>query len=450
MNSRLQLKKSFTEMHLAVIAMLSFVVLTHLYHSKGISWDFCAYKLVGNYLLGKGYYFELFRPPVPSLLIAILHEHAYFLLSHVLLLLAVILFSRKQKLDSVLFYLLLMTPFAVMLMVSEGSEILAIALFLFALSFADSWKGAAFLAMTCLTRYTFLWMLPFFVLYSLTHYRHNRRLAVYHAVAFFSALMPWLIYNWVEFGHPLASILDSYLLNVYSRMDMIEKISLIHVLAVGVPTIFFAVPRKRAHATWMFMFFLFFLSVYFTPTKLFRYYLPLVLPLAIIAADNLSSLSIAFKRVLSIFFLAFTLVVSIVHIYPGVELEDPAVYSAAKKLVDGCNTVSNGWVVLNCIGVRSYPIRHESDYLEMLNAGYIGVVFDHIKQPEYARKLELYSGFNTTLYDGFMLINGAGCNKSKENIILIYLKEYNIRTGKNLSYNDLMLSMLSGRYEGQA
>ncbi len=427
-----------------LIALGFFTVLSFAFHNKGLSWDFCAYKLVGDYMLGHGYYFELFRPPVPSLLISLLGKHMYLLVSHLVLLTSVIVFSKRNNLDALFLYLLIMTPYATFLMVCEGSEIMSVALLLLALAFVDSWIGGVLIALTVLTRYSFVWMLPFFLIYSLSYYRKKPVLILHHALGFLIAMTPWLVYNWVEFDHPLASILDSYMLNVYARRDMWENISIVNLLKITLPTLFFAIPRKREHIQWVLMLAFLLCGLYFTPTKLLRYYLPIVVPLAIIGADNFHRVKKNTGLSVKIVLLATIVVTSVFYVYPKVELENRDVYLRAAESIDGCATISNGWVVLNCLGVHSYPIRHLDKYLKMLDEGYTGVVFNHIHEPSYATNTELYAsrGLDSIKMDGFLLVTNHKCLKSNETILLKYLEEYNIRTHNNMSYNDVIKGAL--------
>jgi hypothetical protein len=96
------------------------------------------------------------------------------------------------------------------------------------------------------------------------------------------------------------------------------------------------------------------------------------------------------------------------------------------------------------MGVRSHPVGYKEEYLKMLDEGYVGVIFTHIKDPEYALDAEFYnsSRYNVTKTNDLIIISNKECNTSDEKIILKYLDEYNIRTRNNQTYNEVMKSVV--------
>jgi len=425
------LPRSVRVEHVVLLSAVFFASLAVFIHYRYLFWDFCAYKLSGEYLLGiSGRYFEVFRPPLTPVLLTAFGTAGYFVLAEILLAIAAFLVSKRLSLDPLIFYFLVQAPAVVVFSVTEGSEVLALAFGLLALAFYDSPLAGAFLGLAFLTRYSMvLYALPLLYL-ARYHYRSRPRLFVHQILAFLLVVAPWLAYNYVNLGNPLASMLDFTFLNGPARSYMWHwpDLSFIFVL---LPTLLLAVPTSRKQGVWWILAVVI-LAVYFTtPFRALRYVIPAVPLLAVPAAENVQRSGA--RRSLTIFIVVVSILGALV-IAGNVEGIDPHPFVSAAYSFGNCTAVSNAWVPLACVGAHARPLVSPDDLKD-----HALVVFSNYPLPPW------YSGdpYAVAAYPGqeYNLFVPLQCAEG-ENYVGTYLHTYNRITGRQFTYRDVLLCIL--------
>lgn len=198
------------------------------------SWDYSVYVLNAKNLFNNGFYFEILRPPLVSVIIGVLGnilgyafaDILFIVLISGLFLLAVYLFSRELKLNAFLVYVLLLTPTVLAYGFFAGTEFLFLTLILFAIYLIlrnNFWAGVI-IGLAALTRYTGI---VFGILLLFLKGIKNKVLAI---LLFISVFVPWFIYNKVKFGNFFTSIADQYYQNITYRQEIIQAPQLVHFL----------------------------------------------------------------------------------------------------------------------------------------------------------------------------------------------------------------------------
>lgn len=360
-----------------------------------VSWDFSAYVLNAKYMFSNSAYFELPRPPLASFIIGIflwlgnLSEYIFILFTSILFLYSSISLSdalffenRKEiKLDKnfirFLFYFFSLSVFCLNWGMKVGTEILSLSLLELAISQTIRGKNSGvYLGLAFLARYPLMIFAPL-----LLFYKSIKNIAK-NILFFLLTILPWLIYNYLKFGNPLASILDSYALNVFFRDYIIKTFRVLDILDIaGIFTItaiiglfyvilkikenFFSMESKIA----LMMLFLTILIIYsYTsiPLKEIRYLFNFILPIA-----YLSTLSIIFiakkpyKKVikiitvlcLSIFILNFfVLSTSVAKDYNHIIKFKEAGLKIQEINLENCAIYSPHWVPVTYFTQNIYPL----------------------------------------------------------------------------------------------
>ena len=105
------------------------------------SWDYSVYVLNAKHFFNKGFYFEILRPPlVPTIIGFLGNVFGYFLADILFIILVSFLFfsatyllTKELKINTLLFYVLLLTPTTLAYGLFAGTELLFLALILFAI-----------------------------------------------------------------------------------------------------------------------------------------------------------------------------------------------------------------------------------------------------------------------------------------------------------------------------
>jgi hypothetical protein len=203
-----------------------------------IDWDFKAYVLNAKYLFYGGNYFEVYRAPLTPLLLGILiifgkiGEYFYITLVSLIFFTSVILLGEKladeiiqnkkdKKSFIVIFYFCLLSPFVLKYATLIGTEMLGLGLFnLFIYSLLSKKISGQYLGLATLARYNFLIFTP------LLFFSKSIKKIIYNLITFCIILSPWLIFNYLKFGNPLVSLIDSFALNVYNRGYLFQQMTL--------------------------------------------------------------------------------------------------------------------------------------------------------------------------------------------------------------------------------
>ena len=217
------------------LIIIIFIISTSFFllqHASILSWDFSSYVLNAQYLFYNGDYFELYRSPlVPLLLglfmlIGIFGEYLFIIFVSLLFLYSNItlsdtFFSKKGFISKeetrFIFYLFSLSEFVLIFATKVGTEMLALSLLSLLIAFVIKGKiSGQFIALSFLSRYNGLYYFPFLFLYK------NYKKILLNLVIAFVLIFPWLLFNFLTYGNWFASIIDSYALNIYFRLDRAE------------------------------------------------------------------------------------------------------------------------------------------------------------------------------------------------------------------------------------
>ncbi|MEM2932674.1 MAG: hypothetical protein QW622_00455 [Candidatus Pacearchaeota archaeon] len=189
-------------------------------HSTHIGWDFQTYVLNAKYWFADGDYFEWARPPLVPLLLGIFSffgwkasEYVFIIFVTFLHFLSCIVFAKRFKINKVLFYAISLSPFVLITGLSEGTELLSLALLQLFLAFIETNFASFFLGLAFLARYPNLIFTPL-LLFTLIR---DRKKFLPNIFFFLLVISPWLLFNFLTTGNAFTSIMDSYALNIKFR-----------------------------------------------------------------------------------------------------------------------------------------------------------------------------------------------------------------------------------------
>ncbi|MFW5746618.1 MAG: glycosyltransferase 87 family protein, partial [Nanoarchaeota archaeon] len=189
-------------------------------HYMNFSWDFNSYLLNAQYWFSDGIYFEPYRPPLMPIALGMLSvlgwnaaSYMYVVLGSLLVGFASWQLARSTGLDPFIFYVFLMSPYALVYGMFNGTELVSLAFLLLAvvrLLKRDPMAGL-FLALAALLRYSYLPGLVLLIF--LWDWKRILKGVTWYA----AALFPWLLYNMIKYGNWFASIADQYAMNMVYR-----------------------------------------------------------------------------------------------------------------------------------------------------------------------------------------------------------------------------------------
>lgn len=198
------------------------------------SWDYSVYVLNAKHFFNNGLYFEVLRPPLVPIITGIfgnifgyfLADILFIVLVSSLFLWAVYLLTKELKLNTLFFYVLLLTPTTLAYGLFAGTELLFLTLILFAIYFLikDNYWAGALLGLSALTRYTGI------VLGALVLFLKGTKKKIIAAILFMLVFVPWFIYNKINYGNFFASIADQYYQNMTYRLEIIQAPQIGHIL----------------------------------------------------------------------------------------------------------------------------------------------------------------------------------------------------------------------------
>lgn len=361
-------------------------------HSTGLSWDFSVYSLNARYMFGDGFYFEWYRAPLAPFLMGIfspfgflLAEYAFIVFVSALFLYSCLRLSESLRIDSRLFYALMLNPFLLVNGLSVGTELLSISLLQLIVSSVLTRRGfdAGIAAgLQSLARYTNLIYLP------LVLFTKNIRKILLALLAVALLFTPWLLYNMLATGSPLTSIANSYALNVLYRGYMVMPFNILDILiATNYLFPLFIVGlwlrrRRPKLKDWvMISIFILALVSYLTvPVKEPRYAFSMILPCAYFAAFALKK---GWSRYLSAINISAVLILVLVSLslsIPIDTLQDRSLYEIEP---DDCMLVSNAWVYFNYMGYPSEPAPRQWEVEGKIENGYRLILYKGIPEPDY-------------------------------------------------------------------
>jgi len=386
-------------------------------HSTGLSWDFMSYTLNAKYFLSQGAYFEWYRPPLTSFLIGIfsvfgwkIAEYFFIISVSSLYFFSSIKLAEKFNINKEIFYALSITPFLLINSMYVGTELLSFALLQLFIAYIGDKKAPFFLALATLTRYNLITFFPLLLL------SKNLKKFFRDTIIFIGLWLPWLVFNFISTGNPIASLMDSYALNIKFRGYMTMPFDFSHLLMViGFLSPFFIVgiyyalkgqiEKKKLDIPFLTMFFVIALTIFSyakIPFKTSRYLFDLTLPAAYFSVISICKIKSEQIKKGIVYILIISSIISVYIIAADtstlVKLENPSNYTGIlpeiSPYVKNCALASNAWVHLNYlykITTESAPSAEILDY--KINQGYRVLLFKHITEPSYTFDREFIKKF---------------------------------------------------------
>ena len=351
-------------------------------HSMGWAWDFSVYSLNAEYLFHEGVYMEWKRPPLLPVILGLLQylfslrlaEYVFIVLNSGFFLYSVLRLSDSYDVDALYLYVFVMSPYILFYSALEGTELLFLSFIGLVFANLKTPKAGVWLGLAFLTRYTgaiFLVLLVF---------QRNFKKIIQSLILAGLMVLPWLVFNQITLGHPFASMIDSYALDVVERglETPFKPFDIIAMTGLALPLMGYYLKGKELDYTDFVMIFasvLIVLRQLGTAIKVRRYLFDLSLPVAFLAAKGLQKTS---YRKPTIYIIMFLYLGGSVFLLIGSQpLANPGVFQEASNQIGECKTVSNRWPMLSYAGTPTGPLetqfKSEEEYLEQ---GYKIAVFE--------------------------------------------------------------------------
>lgn len=444
-----------------------------LQHYQFYSWDFSAYLMNAKYLVGEGNYYEHYRPPLAPFLMLIFSpfgwksaEYIYIIFVSLLFLYSSTKLAKSLKFNSMIFYALSLNPFVLLYGMSVGTELLSIALLeLFIVSliknnYSGFWGGVA-----SLSRYQLILFSPLVLFYK------GWKKKIINLILFGVPIFVWLIFDKIISGHPLTSISDGYALNIKYRDYIHQSIDINHLMnfvnillplfILGVVFVIYRLIKQykisinynnikskenksykkstiiklynllyqilqnnKIHLIFLFTIIITFYTYATTPMKFDRYLFSGMIGVVYFSYLGFDWVNRKSIRKMLLFLIILTAVVIPIYLtYSGNGDNIEKYKSVAEKIntlnLSQCNIMSNGWVPLNYLGIKSLPSPREQLVNYSIEKGEVIVLFKNIWEPEYVHNSSFISKFNTILEDDSVVIIGndncSGKNTNKNN-----------------------------------
>ena len=376
-------------------------------HTTGISWDFAAYVLNAKYIFSNGFYFELLRPPLASVLIGLFSlfgwlvaEYMYLIFVSSLYLISCLKISEILNVDKRIFYTLSINPFLLLFGLSVGTELLSLALlqlFVFYLLKNDGLKSGTSFALNALLRYTNFIYLPV-VLFT----KNFKKIAIFIGISIL-LFLPWLWFNLAFSGSPLTSFADYYALNIKYRdymfmpFDIYDFILVVnYLLPLFLIGLWLKVSDRRMNRKdWVMILILIitFFSYYNASLKYPRFLFNLILPFVYFSVIGLERFKIKAEHIgllnicLGVFIL-WTIIISPSGATNSI-FSNPSDYP---NVTENCMISSNRWVIINYLGRPAEPNPRDFRVREYLDKGYRIVIYKD-PEPDYARNSSFLKQF---------------------------------------------------------
>ncbi len=404
------------------------------------SWDFEVYVLNGKYWFSNGYYFEVFRPPLVSLILGILHflfgksgEIIYLFLVSFLFMVSSVKLARTLDLNEIIFYGLSLNLFVLWYGMFGGTELLSLALmelFIYYFLIQRPLEAGILLGLSSLARYNL-------VIFALLLLCQKKTKKVFLSLLGFTIVwVPWLLYNRTHFGNLFYSFIDQYINNYVFRELIINyhKIFIDFLIFFNVLLLLIPILIKQKseifnyfkERTLIFLIMIFIilttlLSYWRIPYKEPRYLFNLLIPVITFFTISLTYSKNGVKISLIFFIISWILLMSLVSFSPYFKLEnDEKIYGEPieflKKNFTNCSLLSNNWVYLDYMGLKAGPIPFKEFFNDELNKGKVFVFYKFLNEPEYL-KISPLSNYSI-LYNSSKVIifmdNNRSCYSDKK------------------------------------
>ena len=413
---------------IAFFVVTLFFLIQHYFY---LGWDFAVFVLNGEYWFSNGIFFEATRAPLVPFILGVLGivfgrfaEYIYIVLVSLLFLYSSVKLAEALKFNKEWFYILSLNAAVLCLGLFEGSELLSFALLeLFVASLILNKNSGLFLGLACLVRYTngiFLVLLLF----------HKKvRKILWNCFLFTLPFIPWFLYNWIKYGNPLTSIVDSLALNMFYRYYIVSTFSwsnlllslnyLIPFILIGLFYYFYKKKYlKRKGFVMLAVTLLTVYSVYSIKANVLRYMFPLFIPGFYFAYLGLRK----YKEYILVSFLVFALIFSCFY---GLEFSREKWQEYVEKGAElGCGVKSNIWPILNYYGVVAESAPKEELVEYYIDEGYYILLAYSAREPTYTLDSEFLHQFPVYFEDSRMIILGSGCAEINT-VDKLYLDELN-------------------------
>jgi len=446
------------------IVILLFIIATIFFiyqHAGYSSWDFEAYVLNGKYWFSGGKYFEIFRPPLMSLMLGIFSfiswkfsEFIFIIVVSSLFAYSSVKFAKSVNFNPAVFYGLSLNVYILNQGLINGTELLSLVfLELFIVFLLENKYFSGFvLGLSVLSRYTNLAFLPLIFLHM------NLKQIIKSLTLLGLVISIWLTYNFYMFGNFFTSIADQYANNILYRSYAVQTIQLNHFLQVQnilIPLfllgfiltlikIFKKIKEmKKLHITSflntidklkieiIMLFFLVYSILSYTniPSKNVRYLFNLALPtiyFSYIGLDYLVNKIVKIKinkiktsKTLMMVAVCVIVIISfIMAINYSQDFDPPQVYnSAINKLnelnISNCSMESNSWVKLNYYGLQTEPLKRMQLINKSIYDGKLVVLFKHRGENVYNASF-ISSSFLIFENDEYVIMGYGECKFATE------------------------------------
>jgi len=380
-----------------IFILFSISTLFFLYqHFSWLSWDFSAYVLNAKHLFYNGNYFEIYRAPMTSILLGIslifgkFGEYLYILFVSILFFYSVIQITnsafkkyieinkKEEKFLQFLFYFFLLSSFTLNYGTQIGTELLGFSfLLLFLSNILKNKISGHYLALAFLTRYNFLIFLPLLFFYK------DFKKIIKNILLFALIVFPWFLFNYLVYQNWFTSIIESYYLNIYSRIPISEPFNFsilfplfgyfFPLFLIGLVLCLLNLFRIRTKELYNNKVIIVFLIVfvftiydfYNTPFKIARYLFNLTLPIAYFSVIGTFFLTKRYikKNVITIIILLVIFILttfSLYMVFYSLRFADNQFSDSAKDIkrldLKQCEILSPHWPLVSYYTENVYPL----------------------------------------------------------------------------------------------
>jgi len=450
--NQIKIKKIFNFLNENKVIIFLFIFSTLLFlcqRSINFSWDFCSYILNSKYWFAHSNYFEPFRPPLMSFIIAIFSffgwkssEYFYTIAVSFLFMISSVKLAESLKLNKNIFYLLSLNPYILITGMVNGTELLSLSfLELFIAYLIKNKNSGIFLGLASLSRYTCISFFPLLL------FHRKIKSIIKNFILFVIPFIPWFIYNYIKFGNMFMGIADSYANNIYFRSYIHQDINYMHIIYVvnfflpfflfGLIFTLFKIFKslkdnsfiynwkkfieKNIADILMILILIFSLYGYFKiPIKTSRYLFNMILPtvyFSIIGINSIKIKKLNFKRLAVIIIIILNLFLifqyfTVQNHYKKKMYVDALENINEMGIRDNCSFMSNSWVFLNYLGRKTsiFPRKQLVPYY--INEGHYMLFFNHVLEPSYVHNETFMSRFPIIFKNkDYILIGNNNCTE---------------------------------------
>lgn len=424
-------------------------------HARSFSWDFAVYVLNAQYWSGQGIYYELIRPPLASLLLLFFSplgwkaaEYFYIILVSAFFYYATRKLAHAAHINSTLFYIFLLTPYALLYGTFAGAELLSLALLelFFASLLTYRQASGLWLGLSCLARYNSFIYIPFLF------FEKNAKQIILNLSFFTLSLLPWFFYNYFTHGNFFASIVNKYALNVLFRGDLTQPFNSFDFLLVAsylTPLFFIGViqffyrgklllthrvpfltflTQERAPLL-MLLFFILSFYHYLQILRDIRFLYPIILPIAYFSVLSVARLrtilQTLFQRV-SLLILLLTLLIFLPDsfLYTPREPYTTAFTYLQEHNLSQCRLYSNEWIYLTSLGKITEPNPRKELLAHYIQTNNLILFFPSSREPDWVANTTFLRTYPVLAETDYFILLGRlhACNPIKP-VTTTYLEE---------------------------